>query len=87
MSFYSNEAKLCCFQGLCHFGAMFFLLGIPRFILPTESTSTARAPWSYFSCVYPVVNVCITMENHHSLKGKSTISMAIFRELLVITRG
>ena len=27
---------------------------------------------------YPLVNVYITMENHHFLIGKSTISMAIF---------
>ena len=31
-----------------------------------------------FNGIYPLVNVYITMENHHFQWGKSTISMAIF---------
>ena len=50
-------------------------------------------PWlqhvaTWFCMFYPLVNVYITMEHHHFLMGKSTISMAIFNsKLLVITRG
>ena len=33
---------------------------------------------------YPLVNVYITMENHHFFMGKSTISMAIFRTFLYV---
>ena len=50
-------------------------------------------PWlqhvaTWFYMFYPLVNVYITMEHHHFLMGKSTISMAIFNsKLLVITRG
>ena len=37
---------------------------------------------------YPLVNSHITMENHHAIHGKLTISMAIFNsKLLKITRG
>ena len=33
---------------------------------------------------YPLVNVYITMENHHFFMGKSTISMAIFNSYLYV---
>jgi len=33
---------------------------------------------------YPLVNSHITMENHHFLMGKSTISMAIFNSKLLV---
>ena len=34
--------------------------------------------------MYPLVNVYITMENHHVLMGKSTISMAIFNSYVCL---
>ena len=37
--------------------------------------------------MYPLVNVYITMEHHHFLMGKLTISMAIFNSYFDITRG
>ena len=34
--------------------------------------------------VYPLVNVYITMENHHFFMGNSTINMAIFNSFLYV---
>ena len=36
---------------------------------------------------YPLVNVCITMENHNLLMGKSTISMAMFNSYVSLPEG
>ena len=37
--------------------------------------------------IYPLVNVYVTMENHHLFMGKLTISMAMFNSYFDITRG
>ena len=39
-------------------------------------------PW--FNHVYPLVNVYITMEHHHAINGKLTISMVIFHSFLYV---
>ena len=36
---------------------------------------------------YPLVNCPITMENHHFVMGKSTISMAIFNSYVSLPEG
>ena len=36
---------------------------------------------------YPLVNVYITMENHHFFFGKSTISMAMFNGYVNLPKG
>ena len=38
-------------------------------------------------CHYPLVNVYITMENHHFLMGKLTISMAFFNSYVKLPEG
>ena len=37
--------------------------------------------------IYPLVNIEKTMENHHFLMGKSTISMAIINSYVSLPEG
>ena len=46
-----------------------------------EDDENAPCTW------YPLVNIQKTMENHHAINGKPTISMAIFNSYVDITRG